>query len=136
MNFVNLKGEPLNICALAGKHKPQAPANTSLKRTDDRTRAKVSDGFVVLGFPRDYLETAEREHNIRREELLALERTNKLGPKEKVPAPWNEEVFMRTGKPKRARTKPYELEAAADECAELCRKAGWKNVRVEELMKG
>ena len=37
-------------------------------------------------------------------------------------------------KPKSLRSKPYELEDAAEQCAEMARKAGWERVTVEPLL--
>jgi hypothetical protein len=130
--YVNANGEPLNIKALEGKHAPIKTAKETLKRTDDRTVAKVSDGFLVLGY------TPEAWADIEVFYGYAVKANESEPNKNKHPGTLAEftQAWMNKNKPKRARTKPYELESAADQCAELCRKAGWVHVRVEELMKG
>lgn len=130
--YVNANGEPLNIKALEGKHAPMKATKETLKRVDSRSDAKVSDGFVVLGYQPEVWADIEVYYG------HAVKANENAPEKNKHPGTLAEftQRWMSKNKPKRARTKPYELESAADQCAELCRKAGWMHVRVEELMKG
>lgn len=50
--------------------------------------------------------------------------------------PFDEGMWMRNAKPVPIRSKPYELFSAAQECAELAAKAGWKGAHVVEIAKG
>jgi hypothetical protein len=135
MTYVNHKGEPINPAALAHKYaKPKVMRDSPLKRTDDRGVAKVSDGFLVTGFSPEQLEHARKSHETDIELANAHNAQNPTKPVD-VPPPWDEDAYMRKAKPKRLRSKPYAIASAADQCAELARKAGWKNVRVEEVMK-
>lgn len=43
--------------------------------------------------------------------------------------------FVSKNKPKKVRTKPYELRDAAAACADLAERAGWQRVRVDEVLK-
>lgn len=113
------------------KKAPPKPAAETMKRTSDRGSAKVSDGFAVLGYSPEHWSQRIEDHK------LAQELFAKDPNKNKAPGTLDEftKVWMRKNKPKRARSKPYEIESAADVCAELMRKAGWLHVHVEELMK-
>jgi len=132
VQYVNAKGEPINLEALAKKHQPIKAKSESMRRVDDRADAKVSYGFAVVGFSPEHLRVAALEHA----KALGNQQGRELLPKEKLLGPWDENTYMRTNKPKRVRSKPYEVASAADQCAEMVRKAGWKNVRVEEIMRG
>lgn len=136
MSYVNIYGVPVSPAELArlqSQAKPKQSRET-LKRTDDRTLAKVSEGFLVTGFSSEQLEQARKSHEIDIELANAHNAQNPTKPVQ-VPSPWDEDAYMRTAKLKRLRSKPYAIASAADQCAELARKAGWKNVRVEEVMK-
>lgn len=126
ITYVNLNVDRLNLSTLATKHKPQVkPASTSLKRTDQRDLAKVSDGFVVIGFTPEMWESIPVLYADRIEEYEQDPTKNKHpGTYEEFERSW-----INKTKPTRARTKPYEIASAADTCAELCRKAGWMHVR-------
>lgn len=43
-------------------------------------------------------------------------------------------LWYAKNKPKSLRSKPYELEDAAEQCADMARKAGWERVTVEPLL--
>lgn len=86
-------------------------------------------GFVVTGYPPGFIEQAKRA----RDALLSEWRS--MGVREgRPPKPWDEELFVRTTKPFRVRTKHYEVEAAAMECAALAERAGWARVQVTALV--
>lgn len=132
IQYVNAAGQPVNIAELAQKHKPPPKAAASaLKRTHERDKAKVSDGFVVTGYSQEQMQARDADY------LEAKARFDKGELRAKAPGTLDEFTarWMSKNKPKRARSKPYEIEQAADQCAELMRKAGWLYVRVDELMK-
>jgi hypothetical protein len=116
--------------AQAQKAKPRVTEST-MKRVEDRSVAKMSDGFVVLGYSPEQWAQRVKDHA----DALKLFADEPL--KNKAPGTLEEFTprWMAKNKPKRARSKPYEIESAADTCAELMRKAGWLHVRVDELMK-
>jgi hypothetical protein len=131
--FVNAAGQPVNINELAKKHKrPPKAAAEGLRRVETRSEAKRSDGFVVTGYsPEDWSDRAVTyDHELKRFQDAGLGAKNP-GTLDEFTAKW-----MQENKPKRARSKPYEVEAAADQCAEMMRKAGWLHVTVSELLKG
>lgn len=134
MSYVNHKGEP--VCPAALAHQQAKPKQTrgTLKRTDDRSVAKVSEGFLVTGFSPEHLAQGERDHAIAVDLAHSHNAHNPTKPVA-VPGPWSEEAYMRKAKPKRVRTRPYEIASAADQCAEMAKKAGWKGVRIEEVLK-
>lgn len=134
MSYVNIYGKPVCPAQLARLQAKPKQARDTLKRTDDRTLAKVSEGFLVTGYSPEQLDQGKRDH------AIAIDLANDHNAREpakpvRVPGPWDEEAFMRMAKPKRVRTKPYSIKSAAEQCAELATKAGWKGVRVEEVLK-
>lgn len=134
--FVNHRGEPISLERLAAQKRPMRSTSNAMKRTTDRGVAKASDGFAVAGYGPAQLEEAEREHRSAHDEQAGrIARGQSLARGERVLQAWNQETWMAGHKPKRVRTKPYEIESAADLCADLARKAGWVRVTVEELMK-
>lgn len=133
MNYVNAAGQPVDINVIAQKHKPP-PKSTSaaLKRVDCRDEAKESDGFVVIGYSPEQQEALSADYADAKRRFDEAElRAEPAGTLEEFASKW-----MAKNKPKRARSKPYEIESAADLCADLMRKAGWLHVRVDELLKG
>lgn len=122
LTFVNLRGETVSLDDLATRHKPAPkPVKDYLRRVQHRENAQQSDGFVVSGYSPAQIESGKLDH---------------ANSDDADTKPWDIEVFMKKNKPKRVRSKPYEIASAADECAELARKAGWLRVGVEEIMKG
>jgi hypothetical protein len=115
-------------------HIDKAPPRTSnsLKTVSMRDEAKQSLGFIVLGYSPEHW--AQREKD--REDAFRLYAEDPT--KNKAPGTLEEWTpkWMGKNKPKRARSKPYEIESSADQCAGLMRKAGWLHVRVDEILKG
>lgn len=132
--FVNADGEAVNIEALKAKYKPAKSAKQAAVKVESREEAKLSLGFVASGFSPERLVEAKRIHEKDIEGACAWNKKHPDKPV-KVPAPWDEDTYMRNAKPTKARSKPYDLESAADQCAELLRRAGWKSVRVEEILR-
>lgn len=132
--FVNLKGEPVR---LDGKSVAYKPTKEPLKRVTDRAKAKESDGFLVTGYSPAQMATAEVDHEAMKTlQANKIAAGQKLEPKEKIIGAWSAETYMNTNKPKRVRSKAYEIPEAADLCAQMARKAGWLRVDVDEIMKG
>lgn len=130
IQFVNAAGQPVNIGEIAQKHKRPKVVGEGLKRVETRAEAKQSDGFVVTGYsPESWAgRAAAFESELKEANLLGAKSPGTL---EEFTAKW-----MAKNKPKRARSKPYEVESSADQCAELMRKAGWLHVTVSEILKG
>jgi hypothetical protein len=80
---------------------------------------------VVLGYSPEHWAERENEYEFQKKD------GKPVGTLAEFTARW-----MSKNKPKRARSKPYEIESAADQCAALMTKAGWLHVRVDELMRG
>jgi hypothetical protein len=132
VNYVNHKGETVRLEEIAKKHKPKPKASTALKTLDTKDGATVSMGFEVAGFSPGRLRDAEHDHV----EKLGGQQGRPLIKGEKQLGPWDEIAYMRENKPKRVAPKPYTLASSADQCAEMARAAGWKNVTVREILKG
>lgn len=119
---------------LAPKRKAKSSAEVH-KATTDRSQAKQSLGFQVEGYSPEMLEAAEAAHARTRAAYMDLKALGKLGQNEKDPGEWDADKWMSSHKPKRVRTKPFEIASSADQCAELARKAGWLHVTVSELLR-
>jgi hypothetical protein len=116
----------------AKKLPKRAPIKDSLKSVDARGEATVSLGFVAVGYSPEHWASRIADHKSAQELFLKDPNKNKApGEIDSFSVAW-----MAKNKPKRARSKPYELESAAEMCADLMRKAGWLHVRVEELLMG
>ncbi len=116
---------------LMARPKPKASKGVAMKRTRERDEATHSAGFMVLGY------TPTTWANLPGLHTEAM-RLHTAGPTEhKHPGDFEEwrARWMTKNKPKRVRSKPYELEDAANVCAELARKAGWMHVRLDEVMR-
>jgi hypothetical protein len=116
--------------ATAKKAPPRVSATAS-KRVESRSDANISQGFAVLGYSPDHW--AEKDATYR-EALKAYEAAPETAKHPGAPDEF-EIRWISKNKPRRARSKPYELESAAEQCAEMMRKAGWLHVRVEELLR-
>lgn len=137
MNYVNVFGEPVSIERIASKYKPPPRVSNAPKATTERDMATVSEGFVVAGFSPDHLKSAEFDHKARAEaQASRIARGGSLDRGEKIVGEWSADAYMRQAKPRRVRAKPYEIESAARQCAELAARAGWIGVTVEEILKG
>lgn len=108
-----------------------------LKRVYDRSIAKESMGFLVWGYSPEQMTEAKKEHEAALKERDALiESDPSCAANLKAIQPWCADAFMNKAKPKRVRSKPYELFPAAETCKQMAEKAGWLRVTVEEVMKG
>lgn len=127
MNFVNINGDPW---------RPQVGAAPKAKPKKDRA-AEYHKGYAVEGHPPGALEAARamREQEIQAwSRLSEAEKAERISQGKRAPSPWpGDEAWMANTKLKRVRSKPYELPQAADECAELAKRAGWLCVRVTAL---
>lgn len=130
----NIGGRTLTAEEFKAQAKKAAPrtASESLKAVDSRSEAKVSLGFVVLGYSPEHWAERINAHEAARQAYINQD------PKAKAPGTLDEFTvrWMAKNKPKRARSKPYEIEQAAVLCADLMRRAGWLHVRVDELLRG
>jgi hypothetical protein len=128
MKFVNIHGQRVSTSSV------QQVKSTSagLKRVFDKQSAKQSLGFEVCGYPPAQWQRREDEYR----RLLANYQADPDGAKH----PGTEDEFtyrwVNKNRPKKARSKPYEIASAAEQCADLCRRSGWQQVRIEEVLKG
>ena len=83
-------------------------------------------GWRVEGHPPGSLEQAKADA----EAAMKAWEVEKVG---KMPRPWNEDHWHLQGKRESARSKPYQIPEAAEQCAEMVRNAGWIDARVVEV---
>lgn len=107
LQFVNHKGARV---IPAG----DSPSFKSNPRPKAEESAAFHRGWVVVGYSPERMEAAKKSAG----------------------GSWDETKFLRHNKASRLRNKPYEVEAAADECARLAIASGWRHVSVEPLTKG
>lgn len=107
MQFVNLRGDPINVAA----------AGTPKKKSGRATPDSYHKGWVVVGFSPEHLAEAERTHD----------------PKDGKA--FDVVSYMRTARPKAA-SRPYEIHSSALQHAEMLRAAGWQLVQVVAKAKG
>lgn len=114
LEFVNLRGEPVMLL-------PQKTSPTKKLQVD-----AYHKGWMVVGFSAEHL--AEGRH---------LHDAAQSGQADTVVRkPFDEAIFMRVSKPRKVRSKPYEVYSAAEACAELARRSGWRLVQVQAKAKG
>jgi hypothetical protein len=63
-------------------------------------------------------------------------RSEALKKGKRPPPMWDEQQWRLHTKKTAVRSRPYEISAAADQCAELARKVGWLDVEVLEVKRG
>lgn len=123
-NFVNIHGDRVPIDAM----KAQAalrPKKKAKALPDDK---KLHMGFVVTGYPPGTEEALRAEH-------AASQAAKKKADPKRGHEPFDLDLALSRTAPKRARAKPYEVPEAAQQCAELMRRAGWLRVTVTELIR-
>jgi len=108
MQFVNIHGAPISVPT--GKKPPPKPSGM---KPDTYHK-----GWLVTGFSPEHLAAAATEHRNTSDK------------------PWDEVAYMRNARPKKVRSKPYEVADGAEKCAAMARAAGWKLVQVSPVAKG
>lgn len=112
MDFVNLKGHPLDVSGAGAKKKTSRSTATG----------EYHKGFRAVGFSPDQLAAARRRYE---QDTIDRRRAGHFVP------PFDEEAWMNQSQPKPIRSKPYEVMSAAQACADIAAKqAGWKRTQV------
>lgn len=119
LQFVNVRGELLT------EHRMQETAKQQRRPRAITEKEPQHKGFAVSGYPPGALEAARADHA----RVVAM--AEKAGGA--APKPFDENEW-RTNTKKRRVAKPYVIRAAAAQCADLARKAGWLDVEVVELV--
>ena len=105
-------------------------SSAGLKRVHERDGATVSMGFVVHGYAASTPAEIERAYASR----IKAHEAQEEGSKHPGMLDEFERQWKAKNKPKKI-SKPYPLASSAETCADLARKAGWLDVRVEEVLK-
>lgn len=119
MNFVNIHGKPMHVSIT------QAPRQKVVADTP----SELHKGFRVVGHPP--LAAAEAREK-READIAAWEKGGRIGA---APKPFDEDVWRSTTRLKPIRSKPYEIEEAAKQCAQMAKAAGWTEVQVVAIKK-
>lgn len=118
LQFVNVRGEVLT------EHRMEETAKRHRRPKAPVVREPQHKGFAVSGYPPGALDQARAAHQ------RVVDMAEKAGGA--APKPFDENEWRTKTKKKRV-AKPYSLRSAADQCADLARKAGWTEVEVAEL---
>lgn len=114
--FVNIHGQPL-VADGGPSFKRRAPPKAAPRAVQpDASPSGKHMGWAATGFSPDQLRAARIEH-------------------ERLGKDFNEEAYMNGAQPKKARPQPYSVPSAAQQCADMLLKAGWKRVRVVEVVR-
>jgi len=106
--FVNIHGQQWTPSTAMPKIRPK-PA-----------KEKFHKGFRVVGLPPGSMDEARIKHD--KQQVDAKE-----------PKPFSESHWLANAHAKPVRSKPYEIQDSARQCALLAEKAGWLRVQVVEL---
>lgn len=109
--------------AMATKKKPRAVS----------LQSSYHKGFRVVGHKAGAMEEARQQSEHDHAGYLRLTPAERLQRGMKQPKPWDEESWRRNSKKDSVRSKPYEILEAAEQCAEMARKAGWEDVEIIEV---
>lgn len=117
LTFVNVNGDVLPDPVALKQHQKAAPR----PKPEEKSFHK---GWRVMGIPPGAMEEA-------RAEALRLGRIEEQNGR--VAKEFDEQNWIQNHRGKAVRSKPYEIESSAMECAALAEKAGWLRVRIEEI---
>lgn len=129
LTFININSQPVEI--------PVGTKKRAVKRIASVNDEGFHKGWRVVGIPGDALRQAEQDHP----RLIAdaeswnrrVQQERGIGKAVSVPGPWDADKWLNEAKLRPVRSKPYEILSAANECAELARKAGWLRVSLQEV---
>ncbi len=110
--FVNIHGDPVDTVSRRAKVKRESSAPTEYHK-----------GWRVVGVSPEAVALAAKDHANRVSRGI-------------LESEFDPEKWIKNATLKPARTKPFEIESAAIECARLARSAGWHRVEVRRLAKG
>lgn len=127
VDYENISGDKVNVAAV------QPP-----KRRSAVERTPQHLGWSAQGFPPGHIaETEKRAHESWKRWLGYDEgrRASLIKNGNRPPKAWDLALWLQTAKPQRVRGRPFAIESAANECADLARRSGWEHVRVVELVR-
>ena len=124
LSFVNLHGNPISQTKIAAMRAAGAEAERA-RRLAAKPAKKSHTGWRVVGIPPGLLEAAQAEHS------AVAEKAREAGFAGDTP--FNQDEWLRKQRRQAVRSKPYILREAAVQCADLAAKAGWIEVRIDEL---
>jgi hypothetical protein len=130
--FVNASGKRL-------AYDPKNQAFKAAPRVAREQRASYHNGFSVVGYPPGAIDRAKADADKKCADWGALsdqEKAERIANGSRKPVAFDRAAWLANNRPKRVRNRPFEIPAAADECAALATRAGWDEVRVEAQAKG
>lgn len=95
----------------------------SVERESKETLPSYHKGWKVVGHPPGAIEAAEKA-------------ARRMADDKRRPFAFDPERWALRARKRCVRARPYGVESAATQCAELARRAGWTHVEVVEVVKG
>lgn len=116
-DYQNINGEPLDIARIeAAKPLKPKPSKPRTVRVRSGEQATLSRGWEVTGIDPASVAEAKAQADREGRHFDAL-------------------TFIRNkARRKKMRPTPYELHVAAQQCADMARRQGWLDVRIEEVL--
>lgn len=127
LTFVNVHGKTISPARMAAMRAEALEQERQKRAASKGDQVSSHKGWRVTGIPPEALPKAKEEHA--RLQVMARKAGGK--PVED----FDEQAWLRKAKRSAVRSKPYHLEAAAQQCKELANKAGWVEVQILEIKK-
>lgn len=121
VDFVNCFGQPISAQSIRMQEE-QAEAVAKSRQHKSRLPATYHSGWKVVGVPPQALEQAQQD----------FEQAQK-GKPDSAAKMFDRDSWLNAARGRAISKRPYAVPAAAQECAELARKAGWLRVQVIEV---
>ena len=125
LTFVNHNGDPITDSRMAAMRVQGMELERQRRLATKADPVSVHKGWRVTGIAPGLLDEAKLGH----ERLCQM--AQKVGGK--PPEPFDETAWLRTAKRTALRSKPYILQAAAQQCKNLAIKNGWLEVQLQEI---
>lgn len=127
LSFVNIHGQQISELQLGAMKAEGLEIERKRRAANKADQVSVHKGWRVTGVAPGLLDDARAAH----ERLQAMARKAGGKPIED----FDQVAWQRNAKRSAVRSKPYGLESAAKQCAELAGKAGWLDVQIQEIKK-
>ena len=127
LTFVNHNGDPITDSRMATIRARGMELERQRRLAAKADSVSVHKGWRVSGIKPGMLEEAKQAHERR------CQMAQKAGGR--PPEPFDETAWLRTAKRTALRSKPWTLQAAAQQCKEIAIKTGWLEVQRQEIKK-
>lgn len=119
---------------IENKHSPAA----SRRPAKAEATEEYHRGWSVEGYPPGQIASAKGVADSAARRWLAMsaeQRDAAVKGGEREPKPFDLAHYLATMKPKKVRSRPYEIPSSAEQCAAMATAHGWEHVRIVEVKK-